>query len=431
MHRQQVLAHLLLLAISMGSCRKDKDDSSPTVKILSPAEGVTVSVPLNLTVRVQVTDDRIVKALTIDLLSETGAVVASAGSLSVDASSGTFERVLKINDERLSSGSYTIVARASDGENDARDHLRINVSEAPLRLRAIFLAPAFSTEAVTITKVDSLGVQSSWATVQDFNGIAVDSYWQHLIVAGSQWAPVQAIPTSPGSLPWLLSAPANDVPEQFTSVSVDPSDRRVYIATRDGQLRGFTGEGSQQFTAQCLLDHRCEMIVGMDDGVASYQRAIVGGDARIVTYTPAGTVLDQLPVEHEPIALFRRTGTSLVFFGNSGGSGVIEDLNITAGGSPERWQFTGETIRAVVRMDANTYAIALNDRLVRFNHPTITVSEIATGIAADAMAYEPANGSLLVAVGSDLLTIDPNTGTIIATLATGMPIGHVLPLLNR
>lgn len=423
----------LLVAVAMlaSSCRKDVDTMGPTVRILSPSEGVNVQVPMNLTVRAEVSDDRSVKALTIDLLSEAGTVVASSAPLPVDAPGGTFERQLRITDERLASGTYTIAARASDGTNDGRDFVAINVSEASLRMRGIFLAPAFSPGQVTISKVDSLGILAPWSTVPDFHGIAIDSYWQHLIVAGSQWAPLQAIPTSPLARPWQLQPPANDGPGQFTVVSVDPTDRRVYVATRDGWLRGFTGEGVQQFTASCLPEHRCEAIVAMENTIATFQRGIVGGAGRMASYTQAGTLLDQLPLEHTPVAFFHRGGTDLVMFGNAGGDGIIEDINIQAGGTPDRRQFPGETIRAVARMDADNYAVALTGRLVRFNYGTTTVTTIAPGLTGDAIAHEAARGSLLLSVGPELLTIDPGSGTTLSTWVNGFPIAHILPLLNR
>jgi len=85
----------------------------------------------------------------------------------------------------------------------------------------------------------------------------------------------------------------------------------------------------------------------------------------------------------------------------------------------------------VIRQNANIHLIALADRVVRFDHATHGVTEIRNGFSADALAFDPANGVLYAAQGAELHTIDPNTGTIIATTGTGGPIGHILPLLNR
>ncbi len=428
---EKVALLLVFLAVGILACKKDKDETAPRVRIIAPVAGTSINVPDTFTVRVEVSDDHIVEAVTIELLDADGITVASAGSISVNASSGTFARDIQLTDERLRSGSYTLAARASDGENDGRGFLGINVLEAPLRLRSIFLAPPFSTGPVSIMRIDSLGELSTWATSQDFNGIAVDSYGQHLIVAGSRFAPLQALPTAASANLWQVNAPANDQEEQFTAVTVDPKDSRVYFATRDGFIRGYTGAGIQQFIAQCLEGHRCEAIVVLDGEVATWQRAVVGGASQIVSYSVAGTVLHQFLLEHERVALFHRTGTSLVHFANEAGSGLIENMNVSVGGTPEVRNFPGETIRAVVRLDANTYVIALDDRLVRYTYSTDLVSQISAGISADALAYESATGALYVAEGSTLHSLDASTGMVINTVSTGSPIGHILPLLNR
>lgn len=421
----------LSAAFLLTACRKDKDDTPPTVVILEPVAGTTISIPDTVAVRVQVSDAHAVRSLTVELTDAANATVASAGTLTLDGTGGTYTFSLLLTDERLPGGTCTIAARASDGRNDGRGFREVNILPAPLRLRAVFLAPPFSGSGTTITRIDSLGQLSTFATVQDFNGIAVDSYTQHLFVAGSQYAPFQAFPTSSAAGAWQVSPPANDQPEQFTAVTVDPRDRHVYFATRDGFIRGFTGQGVQQFTAQCLPGHRCEAIATVQNAVATWQRAIVGGASRMVTYTVAGTVLEQLPVQHERIAMFHLTGTSLVHFANEDGTGLIEDLNISLGATPDIHTFTGESIRAAIRIDANTFVVALTNRLVRFDRPARSITEIASGVTADALAYEPANGALYIAQEGTLFSMDPTSGTIVSSLATGSPIGHILPLLNR
>ncbi|MBL7952231.1 MAG: hypothetical protein JNM62_10975 [Flavobacteriales bacterium] len=426
-------APLLVVVLGAGllACKKDADTTAPLVRIVAPVAGSTISVPDTFTVRVEVSDENIVEALTIELVDDEGRTITSAGSISVNSNSGTYATELRLSDERVLSGSYTIVARATDGDNDGRGFLGINVLSTPLRLRALFLAPPFSTDPVSITRIDSAGNVSTFTSLQDFNGVAVDSYWQHVIVAGSQFAPLQALPTSASSNFWQVDAPASDQPEQFTAVTVDPSDRKVYFATREGLIRGFTGAGAQHFTAQCLEGHRCERIIVMQNEIATWQRAIVGGASHMVAYSIAGTSMHQLTVEHDRIELFHRSGTSLIHFANADDEGLIEDVNIAAGGSPEVRTFSGELIRAVTRLDANTFVIALTDRMVRFNYANNTINPLSEGIAADALAYDPATGALYASEGSTLLTIDPNSGAVVNTMSMNAPIAHILPLLNR
>lgn len=422
---------MIFIALACWTCRKDKDETAPIVRILAPAAGQVLAVPDTITVSVEVSDDRIVEGLVIDLLDTQGIPVTPSITVTVNAERATVVRDLVVVNERLPSGTYTLAARASDGTNDGRGFQDIDLLEAPLRLRAVFLAPPFSTDPSAILRLDSAGVLSEFLTVQDLNGVAVDGASQHLMVAGSQFAPFQAVPTATGSMTWQVSAPSSDAPEQFTALTVDPLDGRTYFSTRDGFIRGFTGEGMQQFTAQCLPGHRCEAVVVLGDRIATWQRAIVGAAQVMVTYTIAGTTQATLPVEHELISIHRRTTGSVLFFGNAEGIGTVESINIDAGGSPELRSFEEGPIKAVARLDAAVFVIALPGRLVRFDHTTNTVSELIAGIAVEALAFDPATGALFASQGDLLHTIDPNTGTLTDTRGTGMNIGHVLPLRNR
>lgn len=429
-YQQSALVVACIAAFSLA-CRKDKDERPPLVQILDPVPGTTIAVPDTVRVQVRVSDEHGLTSLTIELIDTQNAVVASAGTINLDGITGTYERSLVLTDERMPSGTYTIVARASDGTNDGRGFRSVNILEAPLRLLAIFLAPPFTQQEATIHRLAPDGTSNAFANVLDFNGVAVDGHTGHLFVAGSRYAAFQAIPATAGALPWQVPPPTTDQYDQFTAVTVDPTDHRVYFATRDGAIRGFTGQGTPRFNAQCLPDHRCQAIVAMGNDVVTWQKAIVGGAARIVTYTTSGTLLDQLPAAPEHVAWFHRSAGQLIHFANLDGSGLIEELNIQSGGSPEIRSFPGEPIRHVIRQNANIHLIALADRVVRFDHATHGVTEIRNGFSADALAFDPANGVLYAAQGAELHTIDPNTGAIIATTGTGGPIGHILPLLNR
>lgn len=419
------------IALLLVSCRKDKDLRPPVVEVLEPVAGTTIAIPDTILVRVRVNDDHQLTGLTIELLDEGGAVVATAGTITLEGSSGTYERSMVLMDERLPTGTYTIAARATDGTNDGRGFRQVNILEAPLRLLGLFLAPPFTLQQATVHRLDADGTSSVFTTIQDFNGIGVNSRTGHLFVAGARYAPFQALPATDLANPWSIPPTSTDQDDQFTALTVDPVDGRVYFASRDGRIRGFTGQGSAQFNAQCLVDHRCQAIVVMGTEIVTWQEAIVGGASTIVTYTPAGTVLDQLPLQEEHIAWFQRSASQLVHFANVDGSGLIEELNIQQGGSPDLRSFPGEPIRHVVRLDANAYIIALPDRLMRFDHVSHVATELRSGLPTDALAYDVANGALYAAQGSELLTLDPNTGATVANAGVSGPIGHILPYFNR
>ena len=432
-HMKGVARAALILTTLLFSlaCRKDEDRTAPSVQILQPAPNAQLQVPDTLIVQVQVSDERTVERVVIDVLDGQGIPIVPSAVVQVNSSSRMVYAEFRLTDERIRSGDHTIIARASDGSNEGRGFRTIAIAETPLRSRMVFVAPPFSEGSITIQRVDSTGVLGFFQQVQDFAGIAVDSDSQHLMVAGSRFTPFQAFPTAPYSGIWTVLPPGNDVPGQFTSLSVDPSDDRTYLASRDGVIRGYTGEGAQQFNALCLDAFRCDAVLAVDDRIVTWQRAIASPVERIITYAVAGTVRETFPIEMQRLAWFRRTTDRVVLFGNIGEEAVIRDLNIPEGGTPVRRVFDNGPMRLAIQLSSNEYLVALQDRIVRYQYQTDMVSTVATGINADAMAYDRATGILLVGEGQDLKSVDPNSGQVIGSLPTGSPIGHILPLANR
>jgi hypothetical protein len=429
--QQRLLLLLFLVVVALG-CRKDKDDTPPTVRILVPGNGASISVPDTLTVRVEVSDDRVVRSVVISLNDVNGVPVAPPVTVTVGAPSAVIERDLVVTDERLNSGTYTVTARASDGSNERNAFRSIQVQAAPLRLRAVFITPPFGNQSALVQRLDSTGVMSAFTTVQDLNGAAIDSYHQRLLLAGSASAPLVAIPTAAGAVSWQQpNLNAESIP-YFEGLRVDPSDGRIYYCTNDGFIRGFTGTGSQTYTAQALQTFRARRTVVVGERLVSVQQSISLPERRLVTQAYAsGALIAQFALDLDVVGMYRRTDQHVLIFGNRDGTGVVQDRNIQEGGSYEPREFPGTAITATVRIDANTWVIALAGQLIRYSHSSNSISPLASGSTATTLAYEAATGTLYAGVDDQLMTLDPLTGAITGSYSIPGGVGRILPLLNR
>jgi hypothetical protein len=326
------------------------------------------------------------------------------------------------------------MAYAFDGTNEKRDFVDITIQAAPLRLRAVFITPPASTSApFSITRIDSAGAITEWNVASELNGAAIDPHNRHLILAGSVSQPLNALPTDPGVGTWSAANQniAGSTLPYFLGLKQDPEDDRSYFGTNDGWIRGFTGTGSQAFTAATLPGHRSYGTAVLGDLVVSHQQETVLGTYQLVTYAyNSGTLQAQFALDLETVDLFRRSDEQVLIFGNRASQGVIQDRNAVLGGDFEMRVFTEGPISAVQRLDANTFVIALPDRLVRFEYASNSIFPLASGTVASALAYEPATGALYVGEGNSITLMDPFTGVVSATIPLGGPIGSTLPLLN-
>ncbi len=431
-HRALLLGCVLVF---FGSCNKDKDENAPNVRIVAPSEGYSLSIPDTLAIRVEVDDDRNVERLVIAVTNELGVPIAPAIAVDVNSTSATIEQALVFIDESTESGHYTIMAYTTDGTNEKRDFVDISIQAAPLRLRAVFIAPPTSEPPpYAITRIDSLGGISDWTTISEFAGAAIDPQTKHLILAGGAYQPLTALPTEAGISTWIVSNQngAGASWPYFLGLCLDPDDGRCYFGTDDGLIRGFSGNGQSQFNAQTLANHRSYGTAILGDLLVSHQKENVLGTSRLVTYASSSGVLQtSFPLDMETVELFRRSDDQVLVFGNRAGEGVIQDRNVLFGGNFEMRVFSEGPIASVVRLNANTWVIALPNRLVRFDYPSNGISELAAGVAATALAYESATGSLYVGSGSNITLLDPMTGTITGAFSLSEPVGSILPLLNR
>lgn len=433
MRDQQWALLLAVLGVFSSGCRKDKDEKPPVVRILSPTNGHSLTVRETISVRVEVSDDHTVESVVVSVIDAQGVPIAAAASAQVNASSAVLDLSLVVSNERIATGQYTLVARASDGENDGRAFLDVLVNAAPLRLRSVFILPRTSDPApYTVTRIDSTGALSTWTVLSELACAAITP--DNLYTAGSasqpvmRWSfdPIQSTTLFPNQNPVGINEP------YFYGTTIDPADGRLYSGTRDGIIRGFGVQGSQTFTATTTSGSRSTLTTVVGDKLASHVVTPSTGERKLLTYAySSGALLGQFQSDIEAIGAFRRTDQWLLVMGNRNGDGVIVERNVDVGGTIDVLTLPGDPIRKAIRLNESTYILGLTTGLARFSQPSNTLVTIAPGLVVDALAVDPTSGHVLAGSGDQLLEVDPNSGAVITTRTMPSSIGYILPLLNR
>ena len=426
-HRALLLASVLLF---LGSCKKDKADEPPVVRILFPTAGSTLSIPDTITVRVQAEDDHLVRSVTVLLTDGNGVPIGPSYQTNVNTGSTTAELELALTDERIESGTYTLVARASDGDQDGFAFQDLIVQAAPLRVRSVFVLPPFNTTAPhPIVRIDSLGDISTWMTLSELSGSAIDL--DHLFVGGTTSQGLQALDVNSGSSTQLLANMGVGSEPYFRGIAVDPEDERLYTGTRDGFIRGFFASGNGAFNANSPPGWYSEHTVVVDDQVVSTAFDPVSTQRKIIGYDRLnGTLLTQFPLDNEALALFHRDDEHSLVFGNRALDGVVQDRNINLGGVFEMRVFPADRIHSATRINSDTFIIASASGIHRFNYGSNSVTTISS-MDASALAYDKVSGALLVGNGNELVTMDPVNGNVFDSRTLPTTIGSIHILTNR
>ncbi len=428
-HQQRALAVGFSLLLLTG-CKKDEDNTPPSVSILAPVAGSTVALPDTILVRVQMSDNERVEHLTVVVADGSGNPVCPSVTRDVGVGSITLDVAVPVTSERIESGNYQLIARVSDGGSDGTAFSTLLLNAVPLRLRSVFIAPPSTTAGpVPLIRIDSTGAQSTWTSLGDLGGTAIDL--DHVYTAGWNSGALVRHDVNSGSNSILWANQSSGGVRYFFGATIDPRDDRLYVGTRDGYLRGWNTAGSATFTAMLPSGWYSERTASLETAVASAAVNSPGSERRLITFDRTnGVLISQFASDIEPLELFAKDASHVVVFGTRNGAGIITERNVLAGGAFEMRTFPDEPILAVARIDANNFIIALPSGLKRFNLSSNSVVGLS-GSQAGALAYDSATGALFVGIGQELLTLDANTGAVVATTTLPITVGRILTLDNR
>lgn len=414
-------------------CRKDRDEQAPRVRFIVPQELSTWQLPDTIPCIVQLSDDRMVRNLTIALLNADGVPVAPPRTVSVEAREATVEQAIAVLDEGLPSGSYILNARASDGTNDGNAFVQIQLTQAPLRLRGVLALPPAGPGPTTVYRLDStLQVLPPWTFGQEVAGAAISPAFGRLYLRGSNSGPVTAVDLGTGMPSWSLPNLQPGMPPFFTGLAVSGPEQIAYVGDGDGTLRGYRGDGGQVFTAFTLPFHRAHHTLEFADLVLSEQRDLTPPMRRLVAYwRSSGVLSNAFDLDLDVVAMYGRDVQHALIIGNRGGQGVVQDRNAISGVALELRTFPEGPIAAACRVDPGTMLFALPERLVRYTYGNNGAVTLLAEAGISSLAFDPATGTAMAAQGSAILLIDPLLGTVTERVEIGAPLGTVLPWHNR
>ena len=430
---QHWLLLVTLTATTFSSCKKEEKVRAPVVTIVTPGNGFDLSVPDTLDVVVDVSGEQAIEQVSFTLTNADG-VPISAPLYSAPASNpARLEVVIPITSDLLASGRYTLTVQASSGDMHGKDYTEIDIIGTPLRLRRVLAIGRPDEGSVSVHVIDSTGSISLANTLlMDLGGAAVSSAARTFAMVGSIQGPLIAFGPDGVQVPWQKPNLSGSGIPWFTSLDLC-ADGRYHVGTTDGTLRGYnaaTGatervyDLSVNFRARstCLVEQRL-VVAQVDQTGSAWQLGVYQASS--------GAMVAEQVLERTVVAMFKRDGTHVLLFGNDNGQGMVEDHDLMndGGWEPTTWN---SNINAVERLDANTYLVALADgSLERFTYSNAGSITIATIADMRDLSLDPASGLIYAAAGTDVLAINPQNGQTLANYGIGVPVHHVLPLLNR
>jgi hypothetical protein len=226
------------------SCRKEKDETAPTVEFISPDAGLTFFLPDTLAVRAFISDDMAVESVRLSIINSDAIAVGPSFTNTYSEQDVNFNVAFVIEDLSLESGPYNLQLTASDGENETRAFLPLTLIEVPRILEGFI----YSTESSSQTSIIYVLMDGETETVM-INGIdsraAISQQDDRLFLSTDEASLGAYIYPNGYQSPWSVMFEDGQVisdlgfDESRKEILVSIPSEGVHLFSRNGSVVGF------------------------------------------------------------------------------------------------------------------------------------------------------------------------------------------------
>ena len=129
---------IVLIAV-IGCRKKNRDETLPTIRIETPAQGSFYYFGDDIPIEAIVEDNEQLESIEVAITDRQGNRVLRTETYSPSESTFKINLSIKHDDPYLSSGTYYVRVRASDGENEQFAFREIQLTEAPRQIENLFV----------------------------------------------------------------------------------------------------------------------------------------------------------------------------------------------------------------------------------------------------------------------------------------------------
>jgi hypothetical protein len=429
--KNSLLISLLLALLFIFSCKKDKDEIPPTITITNPNDNQQYTALDTVWVLATVTDESSLKQIEITLTDDNKTPILSTVVVTPETNSVTLKIPYVLNDINLASGSYYIWIRASDGTNIHDKYRRINIDEIPKELKYIYFFTFGNSTTVHVLRKSPTGtVQQLFDINGDFTGSAISSKFQEFITCGKITGNLNAYNIADNQQSWSVPVISNPPFPYFENATC--YNDIIYVSFYDGYIKGYNHKGTITITANSPAGSH-PAVISADENYLYADHAMISGTSRIfgVYYLTTGILKQQITTDYEIVKIFEKDNDNVFLFANHNGQGIMKIYNITDNGTWEPHTMPAGQIHDALQIDANTYLVALDDGIYKYQYANNSLTSYLPGEIATTFKYDDLNSEVYICTGTQILVYDYSTHTLINTIPSADTILDFQFLYNK
>lgn len=430
--KKLILISLFLAALGFSfSCKKEKDEEAPFVSFINPIENQQFVVGQSIPVKFTIKDDNSIEYAQVGLTDDNGTSLVSTITYHGLENGQTVDLSLPIDNSNLSSGSYYVTVRASDGDNQKNYFVKVSIQQKPLQRKAIYVVTKGAV-APSIYSLDSaFQVKFEKQLTGDFLGAMVQSTSKQLITCGSATGKLQALALSDWTSNWSENPVAGIYPCYRAFFS---NKDYSFVGYNAGFIKAYNASGALVCNAACEAGVFYPSQLGISSSyLLSEQIAFTGSARKLVLYNfPSGNSVQELAFAGEIVALLPAPdGDFFVFYNQSGQAKISRYSRVSNSFSYTYPSAFASKITAAAALSESIFMIATSNGIYRYQYNPQNLVLFKASVQADVLKYDESNSQVIAAIGKQLSVYDLNSALEVETKILSDTLVDIELLYNR
>lgn len=382
---------LFLFSFSL-SCKKEEEAVKPVISVTKPYPKQIFSVFDTVHVVAEITHVKNLENISLTLLNKEMVPVTNRFNLTPTGKTYTLDNFIVIDDIELSSGSYYVQIKASDGKGHTNSFTEIYLFKAPLYFKKALIIGKTTALMTSITTMDNSLQDTVIGVINtDFGYSGYEPIENKLYISGKYSSSLFCFDYNNAETVWSVQVPGFSPNPYFKHLLI--TDKKVYLALRNQAVIAYNSSGTQIYNLPIQNNLYPEHLFIHNNFLVTSQRSLSSSDRYIVIYFLSSSgFAQQLQTNINPVGIFPKSDNEVFIFGNdNNGHAVLKIYEYESNNMWQPYNMPSEELRHVVRVDENTFLLAFNNRIERYTYQPNSMTAFVSNISVAAMAYDTEN----------------------------------------
>ncbi len=419
---------LLIIGLSLSilsSCKKDEDTEAPVIQVTSPEEGFVIYMPDTIAVSATVRDNNELEFIRFGLIDADLNPVGERVNVSVTSNPLSFSLTLDVIDLDITSGLHYLEVSASDGTNDSREFVEVNVFEIPKVFQGVtYLAEGTSGDDIGVTKVDGEQItffQPAGSGVQ---------YCQsgrdgEVFIASNFDKTLKGYSIITGELSWETMSIAS-VLDNVLDCKYDQGSRRIVTLNSGPEVRTYSADGHAIGTVS--LPNELDVIDIAVDGSYYYISSETSSGFRLSrVFKSSGFEVDSYSLSYEPI-MFSLFGDEFLLLIDSN-----SDIHIVNTLNNDQFDISAANTSGFhsLVVEGDIAFLATGDEIYRVDNTMLQATSIYSSNGITGISYDDVEQRLIVSENGELKFFNPNPWQSLGSLPCPVGASSLEAVFNK